>query len=74
MQTDIDIQGDTFYAITGQSETGSEWINNNVQDAEHGIAYTDGRQFAKDIADGAVNDNLVVTVNGRQYLGNNRAA
>lgn len=74
MQTDIEIQGDTFYAITGQSETGTEWINSNVQGAEDGSAYTDGRQFAKDIADGAIDDNLVVIVNGRQYLGNNRVA
>ncbi|HEY6766623.1 MAG TPA: hypothetical protein VI386_17830 [Candidatus Sulfotelmatobacter sp.] len=73
MGFDIEILGKGFYAITHNTDAGKEWMYQ--VDGFDGIGtYCDDARLVQDIADGAVNDGLIVGINGRQYLGSNRVA
>lgn len=68
---DIEIDGSMgFYSITGITLKGRNWVNRFVEDADNGRALTDDTRMASDIADGAFEDCLEVSVNGRLYAGN----
>jgi hypothetical protein len=66
---DVDIDGRGFYSIRGLTEEGQQWLHRNVQgyDAFVGVAYSDQSSYTQDIADGAVDAGLAVTVNGKVY-------
>jgi hypothetical protein len=79
MNADIEISGGNgFYTIYAESDGAKEWVAEKVHfeswqgNPTDGISLDDTR-MAKDIADGAFKDGLNVTVNGRKYLGDNRA-
>ena len=66
MEVDISIDGVGFFHIQPETESGREWYLDNVED--EGTPYTDSSQYAQDIAQGATDDGLVVSVNGYVYL------
>lgn len=70
--TGIDIsidRRDGFYAVTGHTEIGREFIDDNATDPEDGSAETDHAWEAMEIADSAVEDGLAVSVDGKEYSG-----
>ena len=68
---DVEIDGGNgFYAISGVSRDGQEFIDENVQDAQNGIAHCDNSGYTQDIAEGALESGLSVAINGWAYLGN----
>ena len=68
MTIDISIEGQGFYSITGESKRGRHWIDRNVQGSEGGAACTDDTRLAVEIAGGATNEGLRVSVNDYLYL------
>jgi hypothetical protein len=73
---DIEINGQGFYQIAGNSELGRRWVQENVEGADQmdASAPCDDVSLTIDIAEGALREGLSVSVNGRKYLGNNRIA
>jgi hypothetical protein len=76
MKYDIEITGQGFYVISGNTKRGRNWMIKNVQGTSSwdASAPCDDMGYTQDIADGAVEQGLRVRVNGRNYLGNNRVA
>jgi len=76
MKYDIDIDGQGFYMIQGNTKRGKKWLADNVQgvDSPWGGVPCDDMGYTADIADGAIEDGLTVRVNGKKYLGQNRVA
>lgn len=72
MAVDITITGTGFFSINSVSPVGSDWVHENVQDAESfgdiTVAYTDSQHMAQDIAESATKGGLAVIVNGYIYL------
>lgn len=74
MQADIAFTGKGVYFVAGVSDGGKEWLRQNIGfepwqgDVDNGIAI-DGGRFASEIADGALQDGLLVSVNGNAYEG-----
>lgn len=60
----VDIQisnsGSGFFGITGLTRAGRAWVNQNVQGAHRGEAWSDDRGFTMDIAQGAMDAGLEV--------------
>lgn len=68
MTSDMSIEGQGFYSITGESKRGRQWIDRNVQGSAGGAACTDDTRLAVEIAEGATAEGLRVSVNGYLYL------
>lgn len=74
-KSDISIDGIGFYQISPETAKGRKWIVKNVHDADsHGQAFSDDSRLVRDIADGALDAGLRVSVNGKNYLGYNAVA
>ncbi len=68
-QTKPDIQitnsGSGFFGIYGESKRGQRWLENHVQGVstmmyDRGVAFTDDRRYALDIANAAIKAGLRV--------------
>jgi len=70
---DIAIDGQGFYQILAVSKRGIRWME-AVEGFNGHLAYSDQTSYTQNIADAAVCNGLRVTVNGKKYLGENRAA
>lgn len=68
MKTDISIQGKGFYAITAHSGRAHTWME-HVEGFDGATAYSDNTASVHDIAVGAFEDGLTVTINGRRIKG-----
>ena len=74
MIVDISIDGNGFYAISGNTEDGIKWLFDNVEDThiegfeEVTVIYSDDTRMSQDIAEGATDAGLTVTVDGYLYL------
>ena len=66
---DIEITGKGFYQFEAVSEEAQDWMAANVEgfDYRNHVAYCDDSRLAQDIANGAVDDGLTVSVNGKAY-------
>lgn len=71
---DISISGTGFYQIVGESKRGRSFMRCVEGSDKYGVAYSDMTGLVQAIADAAHNKGLLVTVNGRRYLGHNRVA
>jgi hypothetical protein len=73
MQADLEINGSAgFYRIDGTTPEGESWLSENVPSAEANAngfvrAFSDDTRMTKNIADGATDDGLTVSLNGFQY-------
>ncbi len=68
METDISIEGQGIFTIQGQTDAGWDWIAENVNDAEDGVAHSDDQNYTQEIAEGATADGFAVAVNGCPYV------
>lgn len=57
---DITVCGIGFYTISGETESGRDWIDDNVQGSENGMAYSDDSRMVQDIVQGAAESGLEV--------------
>lgn len=74
MDCDISITGGGFYTIRAHNERAVAWLDLAVDGDEDGLAHCDDTRMATEIAEGAIEEGFLVSVNGHQYLGGNRAA
>lgn len=65
-KVDLRIDGRGFYSLHAETKAGREWYARNVMD--DGEPYTDSQQYAYDLAQGATDDGLRVSVNGFIFL------
>jgi hypothetical protein len=73
-QFDIAINGQMgFYTIIVESTKGKRW-SKRIQGFDGHAAYCDDTRMTEDIADGAFDAGLRVSVNGRRYVGNGKVA
>ena len=73
MEYDIDIEGRGFYSLTAMTASATKWMR-RVEGFNGTVAYCGDANYARDIADGALAEGLLVHVNGKPYLGDNRRA
>lgn len=77
-QSDISISGSLgFYTIQPITDAGKDWLLENVPSIWDAVTpwqgvYCDDSRMTEDIAEGAHNDALEVSVNNRLYAGNGR--
>jgi hypothetical protein len=78
-KADIEISGSGFYSLFATTKRGCSWMNKNVYfepwqiQSPNGIV-CDDTGMVQDIAEGAIAKGLLVLVNGRRYLGDNKVA
>jgi hypothetical protein len=65
---DLTIDGHGFYQITACTTRADRFMR-RVQGNDRGTAYSDDSRMTANIADGAIDAGLVVTVNGKAYGG-----
>lgn len=65
---DVSIDGQGFYQLTAGTAAGRQFMK-RVEGSFDGLAYCDDTRMARDIADGAFELGLHVTVNGVAYQG-----
>lgn len=70
MKADVEIEGQGFFRIAAITRKGRVFMA-RVEGTQDGMAMCDDLRLTQAIADGAVDADLCVTVNGRRYLGNN---
>jgi hypothetical protein len=74
MEFEIVITGAGFFTIRAKTEHATLWLNESLDCDEDGVAYCDDIRLVTEIAEGAMEEGFVVSVNGHEYLGGNRAA
>jgi hypothetical protein len=78
-QPDLEINGSGIWFALADTEMGEEFLTDYLlfapwQGNPHDGIAIDGSSMAQDIADGAIEMGLRVTVNGKRYMGSNRVA
>jgi hypothetical protein len=74
MEFDISITGAGFFTIRAHNDRAVLWMDEFIDGTEEGVAFCDDVRLVTEIAEGAMEEGFVVSVNGHEYLGGNRAA